>query len=265
MPSAKSVRRHVVVGGRDRAVGAADAAAGEPQPLERLRARDLVDEVEVDEEQVVADHVLVPDLLVQGLRPITTSSGRRRRRTGSRPARGRRSRHGGAGRRRRSRCPRARARGPAVDHEAHPPLLDHANSLEPASCRGSSPVPAPGSSTWRETAARWPGVLGRQHGVPAAPGRAPPRARSRRAPRARRALVQAQQLRQRQVEPRGDALGDRHGGRGLAALDLREHRRGDPGARRRGRAATGPDPRAGSAPGCRRRPSLLCTLSRTNV
>ena len=37
------------------------------EALERLRARHLVDEVQVDEEQVVADHVVVPDLLERGL------------------------------------------------------------------------------------------------------------------------------------------------------------------------------------------------------
>ena len=45
-------RRGVVVLGRDREVGAAHGAAREPQPVEGLRARDLVDHVEVDVEQV---------------------------------------------------------------------------------------------------------------------------------------------------------------------------------------------------------------------
>ena len=52
----------VVVGGGHRAVGPAHAPAGRAQPLERLRARHLVHQVQVDEEQVVADHVIVPDL-----------------------------------------------------------------------------------------------------------------------------------------------------------------------------------------------------------
>ena len=59
-------RRHVVVGRRDRAIGPPHRAAGEPQPLERLRARDLVDEVQVDVEQVAPERVVVPDLLVCG-------------------------------------------------------------------------------------------------------------------------------------------------------------------------------------------------------
>ena len=59
-------RRHVVVGRRDRAIGPPHRAPGEPQTLERLRARDLVDEVQVDVEQVAAEGVVVPDLLVGG-------------------------------------------------------------------------------------------------------------------------------------------------------------------------------------------------------
>ncbi len=77
--------RHVVVGGGDRAVDAPHAAAGGAQAVEGLRARDLVDEVQVDEEQVVADRVLVPDL--PGHRPrrhlresFKTSDETRRRR-----------------------------------------------------------------------------------------------------------------------------------------------------------------------------------------
>ena len=59
---------HVVVGRRERAVGAADLAAGEPEPVERLRARDLVDEVQVDvDEPARRDLVGVPDLVEQGL------------------------------------------------------------------------------------------------------------------------------------------------------------------------------------------------------
>ena len=44
----RAVGRHVVVGGGERAVGPADLAAGQPQAVEGLRARDLVDEVQVD-------------------------------------------------------------------------------------------------------------------------------------------------------------------------------------------------------------------------
>ena len=64
----------VVVGGRERAVGPAHLAAGEPQPLERLRRGDLVDEVQVDVEQRGAALALgrphlvrLPDLLEHGL------------------------------------------------------------------------------------------------------------------------------------------------------------------------------------------------------
>ena len=60
----------VVVGGGHRAVGPAHAPAGRPQPLERLRARHLVHQMQVDEQQVVADHVIVPDLLEQGARRL---------------------------------------------------------------------------------------------------------------------------------------------------------------------------------------------------
>ena len=64
-------RRGVVVLGRDREVGAAHLAAGEPQALERLRAGHLVHEVQVDVEQVgravgaTPHDVRVPDLLRQ--------------------------------------------------------------------------------------------------------------------------------------------------------------------------------------------------------
>ena len=63
----RAVGRDVVVGGRDRAVRAADRAAGEAQAVERLRARDLVDEVQVDVDEVVGDLVGRPDLVEQGL------------------------------------------------------------------------------------------------------------------------------------------------------------------------------------------------------
>ena len=54
---------HVVVGRRERAVGTANRAAGQPQPVERLRAGDLVHEVQVDVEQARGDLVGVPDLV----------------------------------------------------------------------------------------------------------------------------------------------------------------------------------------------------------
>ena len=61
----RAVGRHVVVGGRERAVGPADAAALEPQPVERLRARHLVHQVQVDVEQVRRHLVGGPDLVEQ--------------------------------------------------------------------------------------------------------------------------------------------------------------------------------------------------------
>ena len=64
--------RNVVILGGDRQLGAANAAAGESQPLERLWAGHLVDEVEIDVEQIRlagragADDVAIPDLRRQG-------------------------------------------------------------------------------------------------------------------------------------------------------------------------------------------------------
>ena len=61
----RAVGRDVVVGGGERAVRAADLAAGHPQAVERLWARDLVDEVEVDVDEVGRHLVALPDLLEQ--------------------------------------------------------------------------------------------------------------------------------------------------------------------------------------------------------
>ena len=61
----RAVGRHVVVGGRQRAVGAPYGAAGEAQAVEGLRARDLVDEVQVDVQQARRDLVCGPDLVEQ--------------------------------------------------------------------------------------------------------------------------------------------------------------------------------------------------------
>ncbi len=62
-------RRNVVVLGGDRQLGTPDAPASQTQPLEGLRAGDLVDEVEIDVQQIGitwcrrgADDVAVPDL-----------------------------------------------------------------------------------------------------------------------------------------------------------------------------------------------------------
>ena len=61
-------RRDVVVLGRDRQLGAPHRAPRQPQPVERLRAGDLVDEVQVDVEEVRlawrrAHEVAIPHLL----------------------------------------------------------------------------------------------------------------------------------------------------------------------------------------------------------
>jgi hypothetical protein len=52
-----------VIGRRERAVGPADGASGEAQAVERLRAGDLVDEVQVDVEQAAGELVGLPDLV----------------------------------------------------------------------------------------------------------------------------------------------------------------------------------------------------------
>ena len=55
---------------RERAVRAADLAAGQAEAVERLRARDLVDHVQVDVEQPGRDLVGLPDLVEQRLRHV---------------------------------------------------------------------------------------------------------------------------------------------------------------------------------------------------
>ena len=67
---------HVVVGGGERAVGAAYPAAREPQAVEGLRARDLVDEMQVDVEQAGRDLVGGPDLVEQGRHGPLAGAGR---------------------------------------------------------------------------------------------------------------------------------------------------------------------------------------------
>ena len=63
--------RQVVIGHRQRQVGAAHRAAARAQSRERLRAGDFMDEVAVDEDQAGAvgalfDDMRVPDFFVQG-------------------------------------------------------------------------------------------------------------------------------------------------------------------------------------------------------
>src|SRR3954470_10857769 len=63
-------RRDVVIHRRDCQVGASDGPAREPKRLERLRRRDLVNEVEIDVQEIrqalrAADDVVLPDLVEQ--------------------------------------------------------------------------------------------------------------------------------------------------------------------------------------------------------
>jgi hypothetical protein len=92
--------------------------------------------------------------------------------------------------------------------------------------------------------------------------------------RDRPGLVEAQQLREPQVEPPSDAGRDRQGRAGLAALDLGEHRRGDARAlrevaqRERQPLAQGADPRTQGAQHPGRRVGGLdrhCTTVRYHV
>ena len=75
-------RRDVVIHRRDRQVGPAHRAARQPQRLERLRARHLVHEVQVDVEQrrlarPLVDDVRVPDLVEERRSLISDLSSRR--------------------------------------------------------------------------------------------------------------------------------------------------------------------------------------------
>ena len=165
----------------------------------------------------------------------------------------------------------------AVDDELDArPSSTSAVSRLPGSCIGGSPGPpvaAPGASGGARRSARWPGSGG------VSSSNAWPRARAAAAALAgaddddRAALVEAQQLRERQVEAGGDPRGDRERRAGLAALDLREHRRADAAAlgqvaqREVHRLAQRLDARADAdrAVGCRcvASPSDERTLSRT--
>ena len=102
----------VVVGGRQGAVGAADLAVGEAEAVEGLRRGDLVDEVQVDVDQPLADLVVLPDLVEQRARCVTRLCGqlsssvavRRRSRRAVAPRSLRDCAGDGEGRRRRWRC-----------------------------------------------------------------------------------------------------------------------------------------------------------------
>ena len=74
--------RDVVVHGRDRQVGSPHCSSRESQPLKCLRARHLVHEMQVDEEQrrlprALVDNVPVPDLLEERRHGSRQLSGRR--------------------------------------------------------------------------------------------------------------------------------------------------------------------------------------------
>jgi hypothetical protein len=61
----RPVGRHIVVRRRKRAVGPAHLAPRETQGIERLRAGDLMDEVQIDIEQTRGNLVGFPDLVEQ--------------------------------------------------------------------------------------------------------------------------------------------------------------------------------------------------------
>ena len=80
---------------------------------------------------------------------------------------------------------------------------------------------APAASTWRESSARWPGSGGVSTSIAvAAARRAALAALAGADDRDGAALVEAQQLREPQLEPGGDPRRDRERRARLAALDL---------------------------------------------
>ena len=64
----RAVGRRVVVGRRQGLVGTADRAAGQAEAVEGLRRGHLVDQVQVDVDQPLADLMLLPDLFEHVLR-----------------------------------------------------------------------------------------------------------------------------------------------------------------------------------------------------
>ena len=219
-------------------------ATGQAQPVEGLRARDLVDEVQVDVQQAVRYLVALPDLVEQRLWHRSLA----RRQLRRSPARDHREEHGlssavgfskwwGRSASKVTQSPSRELVTLAVADAARPlPGSTSAVSRLPGSCIGGSPGPpvaAPGASVWRESSARCPGSGGGQDlvAVPAArlcPCAALAGAHDRHRP----VLIQAQQLGQPQLEPGGDARRDVQRRARLAPLDLREHRRADAGAQR---------------------------------
>ena len=159
----RAVGRHVVVGGRERAVGPADGAAGEPQAVERLRAGDLVDEVQVDVDQAGRDLVGRPDLVEERARaherrsPADTTASRT---ASSFPGF---SKWWGRSASKVTQSPAASSwRSPSTCSVDDAGLDDRGLARAGLVHRrvAGPPVTAPGASPWRESSARWPGSGG---------------------------------------------------------------------------------------------------------
>ena len=167
----RAVGRRVVVGGRERAVGAAHRAAGQAQAVERLRARDLVHEVQVDVEQARAATSWASQILsnsvcgiVIGLLVVLLScaAGRRRRPPGRRAS----SAAGFS-----KWCGRSASKvtqSPSRELVALPVADEHdraaARRARSRGCRARASAGRrrrrwrrPGASVWRESSARCPG------------------------------------------------------------------------------------------------------------
>ena len=263
---------HVVVGGGERAVRAADLAAGEAQPVEGLRARDLVDQVEVDVDEPGRDLVRGPDLLEQRggghdrrspadtMASRTASSSEWLAKWWDRSAS------------KVTQSPAVERVLSAVDVQRQRAPLDH-GGLARARLVAGRVARAAGDGARGERVARdlraQAGQWRREHlvGVPA---RSAPATFTAADDGHRALLVQAQELREPQLEPRGDPAGDLQRRARLAALDLAEHGRRDAGAHREiaqrevhrlpQRLHARPDGRDGWVSGRRH---YACTLSRT--
>ena len=263
----RAVGGRVVVGGRERAVGPAHAAAGQAQPVERLRARHLVDEVQVDVEQGGrAEPPRGPPrscrtsslawssapLLVGGWccldedpcrgpavsvgPPISCASARRRRPPERRPPRWSGfSKWCGRSASKVTQSPSLQLVALGRRRRARASRCStRAVSRLPGSCIGGSstaPVAPPGASVWRRELGALAGLGGGQdlELVAAAPVAAA-LALAGADDRHRAVLVQAQQLGEPQIEPGGDTRGDGERGARLPPLDLGEHRRAHAGA-----------------------------------
>ena len=133
------VRGDVVVGGRERAVGPADRAAGEPQALERLRAGHLVDEVQVDVEQTGRHLVVGPDLVEEGAHDRRSPADTTASRTASSFPWF--SKWCGRSASKVTQSPVSQLVRRAVDEQRHGPFSTTVVSREPGSCIGGSPGP----------------------------------------------------------------------------------------------------------------------------